>query len=84
MVNYLKDYESRLQKDKEGKITDTKTLERIRTILNKPKLEKDPILDYDYRLPYQIERDNKLKEERNKQEAIKKYEEDKKNVGSKR
>lgn len=40
-VNYLKDYESRLLKDKEGKIIDTKTLEQIRTILSKPKLEKD-------------------------------------------
>jgi len=84
MVDYLKDYESRLNKDKEGKITDTKTLERIRTILSKPKLDKDPILDYDYRLPYQIERDKEIELERNKREATRKYEEDKKNAGSKR
>lgn len=71
MVDYLKDYESRLNKNKEGKITDTKTLERIRTILSKPKLEKDSILDYDYRLPYQIERAKKFEEERKKQETVK-------------
>lgn len=49
MVGYLKDYESRLAKDKDGKVTDVKTLERIKAILTKPQLAKDPILDKDMR-----------------------------------
>lgn len=50
MVNYLKEYESRLEKDKEGKIKDVRTFERIRTILSKPTLEKDLILDKDMKV----------------------------------
>jgi hypothetical protein len=50
MVRYLSDYESRLQKDDKGKIVDTKTLERIRTILSKPRLDRDPILDKDMKV----------------------------------
>jgi len=63
MVNYLKDYEDHL-KDKDGKITDIKTLEKIRTILSKPKYEKDPIRGLDMRLPYQIERDRVAEEQK--------------------
>lgn len=43
MVRYLKEYESRLSKDKDGKIKECKILGRIRTILLKPKLDVDPI-----------------------------------------
>lgn len=43
MVSYLEDYKSRLNKDKEGKITDIKTLGRIDAILSKPRYDKDPV-----------------------------------------
>jgi hypothetical protein len=43
MVSYLEDYKSRLNKDKEGKITDLKTLGRIDAILSKPRYDKDPM-----------------------------------------
>jgi hypothetical protein len=46
MVNYLKEYEKRIT-NKDGKIRDTKMMVRIRTIMAKSKLEKDPIIDFD-------------------------------------
>ena len=80
VVNYLNEYKSRLNKDKEGKITDTKTLNRIEAILSKKKLEKDSILDKDMRQDFQIARDKKQEEARKKHEEEIKKEEEKKNA----
>lgn len=45
-VNYLRDYESRLPKDKEGKIVETKTSLRVKALLSKPQVE-EPIKPMD-------------------------------------
>jgi hypothetical protein len=57
MVGQLKEYEGRIDKN------DVKTLEKIRTILNKPVI-KDPILDFDVKLPYQIAKDKVAEEQK--------------------
>lgn len=49
-VRYLKDYESRLVKGKDGKVVDTKTYEKIQALLSKPQLKIDPIVGKDNRL----------------------------------
>lgn len=82
--NYVKDYESRLAKDKEGKTLPCKALDRVKALLDKPKLSEEPIKPMDTksetiyteahyrRLGYKGYADFKIADDKRKLEVIQK------------